>query len=171
MHVAADEDRLVAGLREHDGKCRHGERSGAIADDAAGLRRLTGQQGVARRNAGGNRGVGAAEERALGGECVELRRAHDRVADARHAVAAHLVGHDEEDVGPGRDRIRRGGRDGGTGNGGHDAEGEATEARKSWAEIHSGILTGLIDHYLTDRRRGGKAIGWAGHFGNGALQS
>src|SRR5262249_56023108 len=44
--------------------------------------------------------VGVGETHPLFGQPVQVRRVHHRMAGAAHRVPAHLVHHDEEDIGP-----------------------------------------------------------------------
>lgn len=71
----------------------------AVADDAVDARVAAREDAGARGAADGGDGVGVAEENALFGERVERRCFDGLVANAAHAIGAHLVHHDEEDIG------------------------------------------------------------------------
>ena len=63
-----------------------------------------------KRDAGSNGSVGPPEEHTLPGELVQLRGAQGRMAQDGQTVATHLIGHDQEDVRPGRISRSKGSR-------------------------------------------------------------
>ena len=99
VHVAADEDGRVTGVGEERGEGWVLDRHRRVADETAGGGVQSGEQGEARGDARRAGGIGAAKECAVAGEAVERGGPDDGVADGGEAIAAPLVGHEEEDVG------------------------------------------------------------------------
>ena len=71
----------------------------AVADHAVNAGVAAGEDAGAGGAADGGNRVGVAEENALFGEIVERRCFDGLVAGAAHAIGAHFVHHDEEDIG------------------------------------------------------------------------
>ena len=108
-----EQDRRVARApgRERDVVVPGVER-GTVAADAVAHRVEPGVERGARRRARGGVGEVAGEAHAAGGQRVEVGRAHVRVTRRRQAVAAPLVGGDQQDVQRARHRsgLRQGRR-------------------------------------------------------------
>ena len=80
----------------------------AHAQDAGAPLAHAGHDGGARREAGRDRGVRVLEAGAGSGEGVQVRGLDHRVSIRAEAIAAHLVGEDEDDVGSGHGRSPEG---------------------------------------------------------------
>ena len=104
----ADDAGAVAGLFQHGG-----ERVAAGLDDQGGVAGqharalvapgvLAGEQGVARRRAGGGRGVRVGETHARGRSAIQIRRVDARGAVATDVAVAEIVGVHVNDVGTAR---------------------------------------------------------------------
>ena len=99
MHVPADENGRIAGIRQELGHCGKLNGSAFETDYPAGGWIKAGEKGMTSGNAGRARGVGAGEERAIGGETIKGRSSHNGMSKSGQTIAAHLVGHDQKNVG------------------------------------------------------------------------
>jgi len=106
VHVTPHQNGLVTGGRKPLRQGGIGNGPGRVAYHPTGGREETRKQCGARGDAGRAGRVGATKQRPFRRQLVQVRRADRRVPQKRQAISAHLVGHDEKNVRPGR-RCRR----------------------------------------------------------------
>jgi hypothetical protein len=99
MHGAPHQRRLVTGLGKHLGHGWVVDRLLPEPHHAAGLRKQARHQGVASGDTRRNGSIGSSEERPLASQIVEVRRPNSGMTKDRQAIAAHLVRHDQQQIG------------------------------------------------------------------------